>query len=275
LTNGKPFGVNISVSQRPGQRERIEKHINIAIEESVRFVETGGGGIPDFIDRLKTAGCIVLHKVPGLKYVSSAERMGVDAISLIGAEAGGHPGVLLVGTMVQGAQLRERTSLPCLIGGGIGTGRQLVAALALGADGVLMGTRMLACKEIWAHDNYKKRVVEGDSQDSLLTMTTFRASHRVLDNETSRAVQELERKGVTDFEAYRPHVDGRIAGNAYKTGDVSKGMIDYGQAAAFVTGVESVEAVFDGIIDDARSSLVKLGTDAGISFRNDGLCEAR
>jgi nitronate monooxygenase len=275
LTNGKPFGVNVSVSKRPGQRERIEKYLSITIEESVRFVETGGGGVPDFIDRLKTAGCIVLHKVPGLKYVSSAERLGVDAISLIGAEAGGHPGVLLVGTMVQGALLRERTSLPCIVGGGIGTGRQLVAALALGVDGVLMGTRMLASKEIWAHENYKKRIVEGDSHDSLLTMTTFRASHRVLDNETSRAVQELEKQGVTDFEAYRPHVDGQLAGNAYKTGDVSKGMIDYGQAAAFVTGVESVEAVFDSIIDDARASLIKVGADAGVSFRNDDLCATR
>ena len=84
-------------------------------------------------------------------------------------------------------------------------------------------------------------------------------------------MQELEKNGVTDFEAYRSHVDGRLAGNAYKTGDVSKGMIDYGQAAAFVTGVESVEAVFDGIIDDARASLTKLGTDAAISFRDDGL----
>jgi len=106
-------------------------------------------------------------------------------------------------------------------------------------------------------------------------MGSFRDSHRVLDNETSRAVQELERKGVTDFEAYRPHVEGRLAGNAYKTGDVSKGMIDYGQAAAFVTGVESVEAVFDSIIDDARASLIKIGADAGDSFRHDDLCPTR
>jgi NADH:quinone reductase (non-electrogenic) len=274
LTNGKPFGVNLSVSQRPGHREKVEKYINIAIEESVRFVETGGGGIPDFIDRLKTAGCIVIHKVPGLKYVSSAERLGVDALSLIGAEAGGHPGVLLVGTMVQGALLRERTSLPCIVGGGIGTGRQLVAALALGVDGVLMGTRMLASKEIWAHENYKKRIVEGDSHDSLLTMTTFRGSHRVLDNETSRAVLELEKKGVTDFEAYRPHVDGRLAGNAYKTGDVSKGMIDYGQAAAFVKGIDSVETVFDDIIDDARVALDNLGKTAMTLTSKESPCHA-
>lgn len=272
LTDGKPFGVNISVPRRPGFRERVEKHIDVTIEEGVRFVETAGGSPDFFIDRIKAAGCIVIHKVPGLKYVSTAERLGVDAISLVGAEAGGHPGVFLVGTMVQGALLRERTSLPCIVGGGIGTGRQLVAALALGVDGVLMGTRMLASKEIWAHENYKNRIVQGDSHDSLLTMTTFRDSHRVLDNETSRAVQELEKNGVTDFEAYRPHVDGRLAGNAYKTGDVSKGMIDYGQAAAFVTGVDSVEAIFDGIIDDARSSLIKLGTDAGITFQNDCLC---
>lgn len=160
-----------------------------------------------------------------------------------------------MGTLVQGARLRETTSLPCIVGGGIGTGRQVVASLALGVDGVLMNTRILACKEIWAHDDYKQRIVDGNGHDSQLCMTSFRDSHRVLDNETSRAVLALERSGTTDFEAFRPHVDGRIARNAYVTGDVSRGMIDYGQAGAFVDRIESVEAVFDSILDDARSSL--------------------
>ena len=86
-------------------------------------------------------------------------------------------------------------------------------------------------------------------------MTSFRDSHRVLDNETSRAVLELERNGEADIEVYRPHIDGRGARNAYETGDVSRGMIDYGQAGAFVTGIETVESVFDRILDDASASL--------------------
>lgn len=93
-------------------------------------------------------------------------------------------------------------------------------------------------------------------------MTTFRDSHRVLDNETSRAVRALEQQGVTDIESYLPLIDGRIAGNAYRTGDVSKGMIDYGQAGAFVNAIESVETIFDGIIDDARAALDKLRNEA-------------
>jgi NAD(P)H-dependent flavin oxidoreductase YrpB (nitropropane dioxygenase family) len=254
-TRGKPFGVNISVPRRPGFKERVAQHIDIAIEEGVRFVETSGSSPDWFIDRLKTAGCVVIHKVPGIKYVASAERSGVDAISLIGAEAGGHPGVLMIGTMVQGAQLRNETSLPCVIGGGIGTGRQLVAALALGVDGVLMGSRMLACTEMWSHARYKERVIEGDGTDSRVCMTSFRNNHRVLDNETSRAVAELEAHGVADIEQYQAHVNGRLARSAYETGDYSRGMLDYGQASVFVERVETVEQIFDAIIDDATQSL--------------------
>ncbi|MGH7134081.1 MAG: NAD(P)H-dependent flavin oxidoreductase, partial [Phycisphaerales bacterium] len=208
-----------------------------------------------FIDRLKSAGCVVIHKVPGIKYLKSAERLGVDAVSLIGAEAGGHPGILLMGTMVQGAQLRDATSLPCVIGGGIGTGRQLVAALALGADGVLMGSRMLASAEMWSHPDYKQRVVDGDGTDSRLCMRTFNDTHRVLANDTSDAVATLEATGVMDIEQYREHIDGRLARRAYESGDFSRGMIDYGQAAVFVDQIESVESTFDRIIDDAGRSL--------------------
>jgi len=254
-TGEKPFGVNISVPRRPGYKERVARHIDITIEEQVRFVETAGGSPDWFIDRLKAAGCVVIHKVPGIKYLASAERLGVDAVSLIGAEAGGHPGIVLMGTMVQGAQLREATSLPCVIGGGIGTGRQLVAALALGADGVLMGSRMLASTEMWSHPDYKRRVVSGDGTDSRLCMLTFKDTHRVLANETSSAVAALEAAGVKDIEQYREHIDGRVARRAYETGDFSRGMIDYGQAVAFVEEIESVEAIFDRIIDDARRSL--------------------
>lgn len=254
-TSGRPFGVNISVPRRPGLKERIEPHIGITIEEGVRFVETSGSSPEWFIDRLKAAGCVVIHKVPGIKYLKSVERLGVDAVTLIGAEAGGHPGIVLMGTIVQGAQLREATSLPCVIGGGIGTGRQLVAALALGAGGVLMGSRMLASAEMWSHPDYKRRVVSGDGTDSRLCMLAFKDTHRVLANETSDAVAALEASGVDDIEPYREHIDGRLARRAYETGDFSKGMIDYGQAVAFVDRIEPVEAIFDRIIDDAREAL--------------------
>ena len=258
LTQGKPFGVNLSVSRRPGVNERIRPHIDVVIQENVRFIETSGSNPVELLPRLKDIGCIVMHKVPYLKYAESAVRSGVDAISVVGGEAGGHPGPLLMGTMVQAGLGAERIDVPWAIGGGIGSGRQLIAALAMGADGVLLGSRMLAAREIWAHEDYKRQIIAGDGTESRIRMTVFRDHHRVLDNETSRSVAGLEAQGITDFEQYRSHVDGRLARHAYETGEIERGMIDYGQSVAYVDKSESVEEIFDQMIDDAARALRRL-----------------
>lgn len=256
LTGGKPFGVNISMSSQPDRLDRSLPHVKVLCEEGVRFVETAGSRPEILLPHLKDAGITVMHKVPALRYAVSADRTeGIDALCLIGAEAGGHPGTYMVGTMVQAALAPRRLTKPLVVGGGFGTGSQLVAALAMGADAVLLGSRMCVAEEIGAHDAYKRRLVAGDGTESRVVMQTFRGHHRVLDNESARAVLALEATGNSDFEAYRPHVDGQVVRAAYDSGDTRTGMIDWGQSVAFADAIEPVEAIFDRILDDAGEAL--------------------
>jgi nitronate monooxygenase len=188
------------------------------------------------VGALKDAGCVVIHKVPAVRYALSAEKMGVDAITVVGGEAGGHPGIFMIGSMVQAALAADAIKLPLAVGGGMGTGRHLVTALALGADAMLLGSRMLCASEIWAHSRYKERIVAASELDNRVVMKIFRHIHRVLDNDTARAVDDLETRGTTDFESYRELVNGRVTRRAYKTGDWSQGMLDLGPAGAFARG---------------------------------------
>jgi nitronate monooxygenase len=258
LTNGKPFGVNISISRRPGVNERLRPHVEVAIEEGVRFVETSGSSPEALLPRLQAAGMVVMHKVPAVRYAVSAAKLGVDAVCVIGGEAGGHPGNLQIGSMVQVADAARRIAVPLVVGGGIGCGAQLAAALAMGADAVLLGTRMVVAEEIWAHPAYKQRVVQADGTDSRIVMGRFGHHHRVLDNDAARAVAALEAAGESDFARYEPLVRGTAARDAYASGDTSQGMIDYGPAAVFADAVKPVEAIFDELLDDAAAAMRRL-----------------
>lgn len=259
LTGGKPFGVNFGVSPRPGMLEKFARHREIVCQEGVRFVETSGSPPSPILPQLKEAGIKVMHKAPAIKYALSAEKLGVDAVCVLGAESGGHPGVFMVGTMVQAAEAPRQITLPLVVGGGIGTGAQLAAVLMMGAGAALIGSRMLVASEIPAHENYKRRVVSGDGTDSRVAMQIFRHNHRVIDNETSRAVLELERQQITDYEQYAPLVKGEIVRDAYRTGDFSRGMIDYGQSVVFANEIKPVEAIVDQILDEAVVAAKRFG----------------
>lgn len=165
LTGGKPFGVSIAFSQRTGIDERLARYVAITVEEKVKFVETSGGNPASHIATLKDAGCIVMHKVPAVRYAISAQKLGVDAICVVGAEAGGHPGTYMIGNMVQAPLAADAINLPLVIGGGMATGRHLVTSLAMGADAMLLGSRMLAAQELWSHQAHKERVIAATEND--------------------------------------------------------------------------------------------------------------
>jgi nitronate monooxygenase len=258
LTRGQDFGVNLYISRQAGGVERVRRQIEILIEEKVRCVETAGASPEPIIPMLKEAGIRILHKVPAVRYAHTAARFGVDAVIIVGNECGGHPGIYQIGTIVQAAQAPGEISLPVVIGGGIGTGRQLAAVLAMGCDGVILGTCMMVAEELWIHDDMKQRVVKGDGTESVVVKSAIRDHHRVLRNESAEAVMELDRQGITDFEQFRPHVMGHLAQNAYVTGDARKGMIDYGHAAIFADQVATVEAIFDRMMDDATAAIRRL-----------------
>ncbi len=250
LTGGKPFGVNISVSRRPGVNEMLRPHVQIAIEEGVPFVETSGSSPAHLLGPLHEAGIKVIHKVPSVRYALAAQREGVDAVAVVGAECGGHPGYMMVGTVVQAALASQQITLPLLIGGGIGTGRQVLGVLAMGADGAVMGSRMLVAEELWSHPAYKQRVAEGSGDDGCVVMSSFKLHHRVLRNAAAEQVLALEAAGVTDIERYSALISGEEVRKAYVSGDFSGGMLDYGQSVSFANEIKSMEAIYDELIDD-------------------------
>lgn len=258
LTSGKGFGVNLYISRQTKGAERLQQQLEIIAEEGVLCVETAGASPKSILPILRDAGIKVLHKVPAVRYARTAARLGVDAVIVVGNDCGGHPGVYGISSMVQAAQAPTEISVPVVIGGGIGTGRQLAATLMMGADAVLMGSRMLVSEELWIHQNYKELLVQSDGTESLIVKTALREHHRVLNNESAKAVAVLDAAGTSDFEQYRPHVTGSLTTQAYQSGDSSFGMLDYGPAVVFADAIKPVEVIFDEILDDAKQALQRL-----------------
>ena len=260
LTGGRPFGVNLYMTPRAEENVMLAGHVDILLDEGVRHIETAGLPPKDLLPRLKEAGAIVMHKTATVRHAESAARLDVDAIALVGAECGGHPGLALVGSLVQAPLAATRITKPLVIGGGIGHGSQIAAALAMGADAVLIGSRMLVADEIPAHDAYKDRMLAADENASRLIMASFRNTYRVLDNEDARAVAELEAAGERDFARYRPHVAGTRQKEAYTTGDTERGVLSMGQSIAFATMRQPAAAIIAQLMTEARAAHARLAS---------------
>jgi len=258
LTQGRPFGVNLYISRQAGGIDRVRRQIDILAQERVSCVETAGASPQPVVGLLKQAGVKVLHKVPAVRYALAAAKLDVDALIIVGNDCGGHPGLYGIGSMVQAAHAASVIAAPIVIGGGIGTGSQLAAVLAMGADAVLMGTRLLVSEDLWIHPQAKALVRDGDGTESVVVKKSLRDHHRVYRNDSAEAALALDDEQVTDFERYRPHVMGALAHQAYVTGDTRTGMLDYGPAAVFADAIESTEAIFDRLIDDAAAAARRL-----------------
>lgn len=258
LSGGHPFGVNISMLPELIEGEKTDQVIAVIIDEGVRFVETSGRNPEPYLGRMQDAGIKVMHKVPAVRFARKAQAIGVDAVSVVGAECGGHPGENLIGTMVQAAVAARDVSIPLVVGGGIGTGSQLVAALALGADGVNIGTRFLVAKEIWAHDDYKRRLIEASETDTTLLLQSLRNTLRALRNETTEQVQKIEAQFPGDVEKLLPLITGKVGLEAYKTGDAEHGALSVGQAVAFADKIEPLADIVARLQAEAAEALARL-----------------
>jgi NADH:quinone reductase (non-electrogenic) len=259
LTEGKPFGVNLYISRQEGGVDRVKRQIDILAKEGgVACVETAGASPEQVVPLLQQAGIKVLHKVPAVRYAASAAKLGVDGVIVVGNDCGGHPGIYGISSMVQAAHAAQVLDLPLVIGGGIGTGSQLAAVLAMGADAIIMGTRMLVTEELWIHRAAKELVLRGDGTESVVVKKAIRDHHRVYRNASAEAALALDDAHTTEFEPYRPHVMGALAHEAYRSGDTRQGMLDYGPAAVFADAIESAESIIDRVIDDARAASKRL-----------------
>ncbi|MDD9746430.1 MULTISPECIES: enoyl-CoA hydratase-related protein [Marinovum] len=231
LCGARPFGVNISMLPKLIAEDRTRAVFELVAEEGVRFIETSGRSPEPYLNITRAAGIKVLHKSASLRHACKAEAIGVDAVSIVGAECGGHPGTEMIGSLVIAGLAPGRLSIPWLIGGGIGTGAQLAGILAMGGAGAVVGTRFLVADEIWAHGDYKDRLVAALETDTALGMQSLRNTVRGLANETMAELArvETETPEVT-IQQLMPLVSGQHSRRAYETGDSSRGVLSAGQS---------------------------------------------
>jgi|TARA_R110002072_G_scaffold517_4_gene3162 nitronate monooxygenase len=261
LCDGKPFGVNVSMLPKLVQGEKTQQVFDLIVEEGVKFVETSGRNPEPYLPPLKAAGIKVIHKVPAVRYALKAQSIGVDAVSIVGAECGGHPGMDMVGSFVNAAMAASVLDIPYLIGGGVGHGSQIIAALSMGAGGVVIGTRFLVAEELWACDAYKQVMVAANERDTVLTMSSVRNTIRTLKNQTTEAVSKIEQENPeVTIQQLLPLVSGKIGRQAYETGDCSRGLLSMGHAVVFADRVAGIAQIVEQLNAEAQVARARLLT---------------
>ena len=259
LADGNPVGVNLTIPRYHATSAPNREYLAIALDQGVRMFETAGAHPGDLIEAIHAGGGRVMHKATQFRHALAAERDGADAVVIVGMEAGGHPGLNPHPAPVLLAHLRPKLRVPLAIGGGMGTGRQLAGMLAMGAEAVLMGTRFLTAAQIWAHPDYKARLVAATHDDTTTAMESIKATWRVLDNATAREIRRMEAEGDPRFEDFGAVVRGTYGrDNAYMRGDAEKGLLSCSSAVGFAQGVEPAAAIVASIIAEAREALGRL-----------------
>jgi len=254
----KPFAVNITMLpiSRP---VKYEDYFQAAIGEGVRIIETSGRSPEPFMQMLKNAGVITMHRATRTKDIQTAERVGVDMVTILGMEAAGHPGQEEVGTIVRVPVAIKSVKIPVIAGGGIADAHGFVAALALGAEGVLMGSRFMVSKEANIHDNVKKWLCGLTEADTILIQKSIKNASRVVRNPHTEKVLEMENKGAT-LEELLPMISGARGRNAYATGDFSEANVSVGQCVGLLREIPTVKEIIDGIITDSKAIIKRLNT---------------
>jgi enoyl-[acyl-carrier protein] reductase II len=246
LATNNPFGVNV-----PLLYPNIEEHIKIIIEEGVKIVFTSAGNPKTWTNQLKQHGITVVHVVSNMKFAIKCQEAGVDAIVAEGFEAGGHNGREETTTLVLIPQVKKAITIPLIAAGGIGSGRAMAAAFALGAQGVQIGSRFVTTQESSAHINFKNAIIEakeGDTQLALKQLTPV----RLLKNSFFEKVSILEKKGANVEEISALLGRGRAKKGMFE-GDLTEGELEIGQISASIDKIQTVKEVIDEIIGEYNS----------------------
>ena len=228
-------------------------------EEGVKVIETAGQNPSEFVPHIKEAGIKLIHKCPGVKYAKKAESFGADAVTIVGYEVAGHPGLDELGSFILINRVAESVSIPVLAAGGVADGKGLAAALALGAQGVVLGTRFVASKECWISENHKNWIVNANENQTVLCQKSIKNMVRVANNEAARKCLELEAKGAT-LQELMPVISGKLGKAAYADGNVDGGMFAVGPAAGLIHEVESCKEIIDSIMAEAEEGLKRLNS---------------
>ena len=253
----KPFAVNMTFlpSLTPPDYPGLFK---VIIDGGVKIVETAGNNPSQWLPMLKEAGVKVIHKCTSVRHALTAERIGCDAISVDGFECGGHPGEDDVPNFILLPRAAEELKIPFVASGGMADGRSLVAALALGADGMNMGTRFIATREAPVHANVKQALVDASERDTRLIMRPLRNTERVLTNANVERLIEKEKTlgAELKFEDIMPEVAG-VYPRVMKDGDVGAGAWSCGMVAGLIHDVPTVKELIDRIMSEAEAIITR------------------
>ena len=247
----KPFGVNLTIlpSVNPPPYAAYRRAI---IDSGVTIVETAGYKPEEHVEDFKAHGIVVVHKCTAVRHAVSAERLGVDAISIDGFECAGHPGEDDIPGLILIPAAADQIRIPMLASGGFGDGRGLVAALALGADGINMGTRFCATVEAPIHQNIKDFLVANDERATNLILRNFRNTGRVAKNSTSDEVISISSRPDATFEDVQPLVSGARGRVALEAGDIDAGLLWAGQVQGLIHDIPTVAELIARIVTEAR-----------------------
>ncbi len=253
----KPFGVNLTLLPMLVP-PNYEAYANVVVEEKVGVVETAGHykGLEPFIRLFKDHKVTIIHKCTQVRHALTAERMGVDATSIDGFDAAGHPGEADVSLWILLQKAKRELKKPFSACGGCATGEQLVAALALGASAITMGTRLMATKEAFVHDNIKRAIVEADENSTALIMRSMRNTERVFKNKAAEELMAIEKKHPGDFDKVKHLVSGKIYKKVFQeTGNIEEGIWSAGSVMGLINDTPTVQQLFDTIMTDAERSI--------------------
>ena len=248
----KPFGVNLTIlpTIKPVP---YDDYTAVIIDAGIKIVETAGNNPEKHVEKFKAAGVKIIHKCTAVRHALKAERLGVDALSVDGFECAGHPGEDDIPALILLPVAADQLKIPFIASGGFGDGRGLVAALALGADGINMGTRFMATREAPIHEAVKRRLVDSDERQTALILRTLRNTSRVHKNSVAEKVIEVEHRADTTFADVRDFVAGVKGRVVLEAGELDRGVWSAGMVQGLIHDIPSVRELVERIVAEATA----------------------
>ncbi len=253
----KPFGINISLFPAIKPPD-IDGYIDVIAEEGVRIVETAGRSPEQYMPRFKQYNIKVMHKVTSVKFALKAQEVGCDAVIMDGCECAGHPGEEDLTSMILIPLAADALKIPVIAAGGFADGRGLIAALALGAEGIMMGTRFAVSQEAPLHRNIKEHLANHVKEtDTMYILRSFKNTARVMKNEVAFQIAQMEARGAKIEEIF-PLVTGRKGRELLETGNKDAGTLVCGQCIGLIKDIPTVKEIIDKMVADADGVRAKL-----------------
>ncbi|KAJ5980863.1 hypothetical protein N7481_008161 [Penicillium waksmanii] len=240
-----PFGVNLTLLPAL-----------VIIDEGINIVETAGNNPGPVIQQLKKAGCIILHKCTTIRHAKSAVKLGVDFLSIDGFECAGHVGEHDITNFILLSRARQDLGVPFIASGGFADGQGLAAALALGAEGINMGTRFMSTVEAPIHQKVKEAIVNAQETDTALVLRRWKNTTRLFANKVTQDALKVERESTTgDFSEIGPYVSGKRGRQVFENGDVDFGVWTAGQVIGLIHDIPTCAVLLDRIEKEAQEAM--------------------